>query len=74
MTITTSQLDELERRALVHRNHGNSATISVPLDVTLQLVEIARAALAWSERLDTVDEYRWHPYERELYRALRGAP
>jgi hypothetical protein len=53
MTITTSQLDELERKAeKVQACLGIGCPLSVPADVTLQLVAIARAALAWNEAHD----------------------
>jgi len=47
MTITTAQLNELERKARADAAVRCEAT-PVPCDITLQLVAIARAALAWS--------------------------
>lgn len=79
MTITPEQLDELERKA-----------DSVPwMDggVILQLVAIARAALAWSEaRYEHVDacgqivddgnatRATYQSAIEALYRLMRGAP
>jgi len=48
MTITISQLDELERNARGELDDGNSSSVPVDAAVVLQLVAIARAALAWS--------------------------
>jgi hypothetical protein len=48
MTITTSQLDELERNARGEMA-GDGCSVPVSPDVTIQLVAIARAALAWNE-------------------------
>jgi len=48
MTITTSQLDVIERNARGEMA-GDGCCVPVAPDVTLQLVAIARAALAWSE-------------------------
>lgn len=53
MTITTSWLDELERNARGEMA-GDGCCVPVAPDVTLQLVAIARAALAWSEARDDV--------------------
>lgn len=50
MTVTAEQLDELER--LGKSNPDRDFVLSGPL--TLQLVAIARAALAWSEARDAV--------------------
>lgn len=49
MTITKEQLDELGRRAQAELSSFIPLRVSIAPDVTLQLVAIARAALAWSE-------------------------
>ncbi len=76
MTITTSQLDELEKRALRTKRVGPHGVAESSADELLQLVAIARAALAWSEvpresRLRQTSEIE---AEANLYAALRGTP
>jgi hypothetical protein len=93
MTLTTSQLDELERKAREasstddwHTRPGPVVIMS-PLamahiaanspDVTLQLVAIARAALAWSEARRSISydaPFQRGEAERALAAALRGTP
>lgn len=57
MTITAEQLDELERRSNDFNSDGPpSRWVPVECWMALQLVAIARAALAWSEaRYEHVD-------------------
>jgi hypothetical protein len=57
MTITTSQLDELERKArelVAKMRVETNPLIGVGTVDLLQLVAIARAALAWNEAHDEV--------------------
>lgn len=73
MTITTSQLDDIERAALC--SIAGQVEEYTP-EVVIQLVAIGRAALAWSEA-----RFVTHPgstQEREathrLIAALQGTP
>ncbi len=78
--ITTVQLDELERFAGFEQKNG-WPKCAVDFDVTLRLVAIARAALAWrdakeySERHDgDVAWDRLNRAENELRAATTGSP
>jgi hypothetical protein len=47
MTITTEQLDEIDRKARAAVDRAHATVMDGP--ATLQLVAVYRAALAWSE-------------------------
>jgi hypothetical protein len=71
-----TELDELERRAVAIRNQGLYPTLDVKVDITLQLVAIARAALAWSEARFVTHPGSTQEKEatRRLIAALQGTP
>lgn len=83
MTITTSQLDDLERFARSEQRAG-WPKCAVDFDVTLQLVAIARAALAMIEADHALNRassdsrmllsIRATEAYDKLRAALRGAP
>lgn len=80
MTITKEQLDELERKAELAKSmddHGFAFTelMTDSPDVILQLIAIARAALALVARLECQGFVsRLSDAADPLYAALRGKP
>lgn len=84
MTITPEQLDELERKAKAAMQ-WTGEPVKLHYDEVIQLVAIARAALAWSERSCDSSGCNgwWHTLscqgrhseaDRALRDAVRGAP
>jgi len=72
MTITTSQLDELETDV---RSTPAGADFNIDPADLLQLVAIARAALAYTRPVETEQDARDKEIARRaLMAALRGAP
>lgn len=67
MTITKEQLDELERKA----RDASEYPHGIGTRATLQLVAIARAALAWSEARNQDDH---DAAAHALRDALKGTP
>ncbi len=70
MTITTSQLDELEANARAELDDGNYFSVPVDATLTLQLVAIARAALAVVDATAADQRRKFDA----LADVLRGAP
>ena len=63
------------QNSYIYGSEGDKAHIAANSpDVTLRLVAIARAALAWVERQDRALAHLYEPEERALYDAIRGEP